>query len=832
MKAPMSWLREAAGLGADVAASDLAAKFTAAGLTVEHIVRTGAEVTGPLVVGRVLSKTDEEQKNGKTVHYCRVDVGDEHNDQPMDDYPASRGIICGAHNFSAGDLVVVALPGAVLPGDFQIAARKTYGHISDGMICSQLELGLGEDHDGIIVLDAALGLNPGDDAIAALWTSDEVLEIDLTPDLSYALSIRGLARDAAQLFGASYTDRYARPVPQAVVDGYPVELADEACPLFVALRLDGFNPAAASPSWLVRRLEAAGMRSISLAVDVTNYVMLESGQPLHAYDADTLAGPIVVRLAREGETLVTLDDVTRELVRSDLLIADDSGPIGLAGVMGGASTEISAATTSIVLEAAHFDPVTVSKTMRRLNLPSEASKRFERGVDPALPYAAAHRAMELMVEYGGGRRSADETVAGGVASPPSIAMRATLPAQVLGADISTSEVISTLQKSGVQVTAMGDSLTLTPPTWRNDLRDPFDYVEEVGSKVGFHRIGSSVPSAPIGRGYTERQQGRRRVLQAVADLGFVEVLSLPFSSLDDLDKLGLAADDPRRNVVRLANPLSDTHPFLRTSLLPGLFAAVAKNTSRSMGDLALFEQGLGFFDFDTPDAPRPSVAHRPSADELAALDAALPTQADTIAAVVTGNWMMPGWSGPATPATWEHVVAFAETAAAALGVRLKRRNAEAAPWHPGRCAELSVDGQVLGFAGELHPAVCAAFGLPARACAVEFNLGDLLAAAPHSGQVKALSPFPLAKEDVALIVGADVAAADVEASLVQGAGPLLESVSLFDIYTGPQIGEGKKSLAFALRFRGDATLTDEEAAQARQNAVAVAVERFGAVQRA
>lgn len=821
MKAPMSWLRELAGLGDEVTTAEVAAKFTAAGLTVEHITRTGSEVTGPLVVGRVLAKTDEEQKNGKTIHYCTVDVG-----------TAEQGIVCGAHNFDAGALVVVALPGAVLPGGFEIASRKTYGHISEGMICSQAELGLGDDHDGIIVLDESRGLAPGDDAIAALWSPDEVLDIDLTPDLGYALSIRGLARDAAQLFRLPYTDRYARSVPEPRADGHPVRLDDPACPLFVALRIDGVNPAAPSPTWMVNRLEAAGMRSISLVVDITNYVMLESGQPLHAYDADKLAGPIVVRMAGDGETLVTLDDLTRTLLPGDLLITDDSGPIGLAGVMGGASTEIGADTTSIVLEAAHFDPVTISKTMRRLNLPSEASKRFERDVDAALPYAAAHRAASLMAELGGGLVSPDETVAGGVATPPSLTIRAGLAPQVLGADISTSEVISTLQASGVKVTAMGDSLTLTPPTWRSDLRDPFDYVEEVGSKVGYDRIGSTVPTAPRGRGYTERQQGRRQVLQAVAGLGFVEVLSLPFVGTDELDKLRLEADDPRRATVRLANPLSDTQPFLRTSLLPGLFAAVAKNTSRSLGDLALFEQGSGYYDFGTPAAPRPSVTRRPSDDELAALDAALPTQADTIAAVVTGNWRPAGWSGAAVPATWQHVVAFAEEAAAAVGVTLTRRNAVAAPWHPGRCAELSVAGQVLGFAGELHPEVCTAFGLPARTCAVEFNLGDLLARAPHTGQVAALSGFPLAKEDVALIVDSSVAAADVQAALVEGAGALLESIALFDIYTGPQVGEGKKSLAYALRFRGAKTLTDDEAAQARQAAVAVAVERFGAVQRA
>lgn len=831
MKAPVSWIRDLVELGEDVTTQQLADAYTRAGLTVERIEQLGSPVTGPLVVGRVLSKTDEPQSNGKTVHYCRVDVGDEHNDAASEEFPASRGIICGAHNFGEGDLVVVVLPGAVLPGNFEISARKTYGHISDGMIVSERELGLGDDHDGIIVLDPSSGAKPGDDATQLLWTADEVFDIELTPDLAHGLSLRGLAREAAQAFGVSYSDRYAKPVPEAHSDGYPIELASERCPLFVALTITGIEPAAPSPSWLVDRLKGAGMRSVSLAVDVTNYVMLESGQPLHAYDAATLSGPIVVRLAREGERLEAIDHVTYDLDADDLLITDDSGPIGIAGVMGGANTEVSDSTTGIVLEAAHFQPQSVSRTFRRHALASEASKRFERGVDEALPYAAARRAAELLVEYGGGQLDG-ETVVGGVRRQPAQTIRARLVSDVLGTEVSKEEIVSVLQASGVEVTAMGDSLTMHPPTWRPDLRDPYDYVEEVGRKIGYERIGLKLPVAPAGGGLTRAQSSRRAALQAVAALGFSEVKSLPFASADDLDRMGVEGDDPRRDLVRLANPLADTHPFLRTSLLPGLFAAITRNTSRSLTDLALFEQGVAFFDTATTDAPRPSVAHRPTDEELAALDAALPTQMDTIAAVVTGNWTPASWAGPAVPATWQHVVAFAEKLAGSLGLTLTRRSAEVAPWHPGRCAELIVDGLTIGFAGELHPQVCEAFDLPERTCAVELDLGELIAVAPENGQVAALSSFPLAKEDVALIVDADVASADVEAALVEGAGELLESISLFDIYTGPQVGESKKSLAYALRFRGDRTLTDAEAAEARQGAVAVAVERFGAVQRA
>ncbi|AQP46651.1 phenylalanine--tRNA ligase subunit beta [Tessaracoccus aquimaris] len=830
MKAPISWLRDLVTLPADTDTARLADQFTKVGLTVEHIEQTGSPVTGPLVVGRVLSLVEEPQKNGKTIRYCRVDVGAELNDDATDEFPASRGIVCGADNFAVGDLVVVALPGSVLPGDFSIAARKTYGHVSDGMICAEDELGLGEDHSGIMVL-ASDTADPGTDAIDLLWSADEVLDIDVTPDLSYCLSLRGLAREAAIANGVSYEDRYRAHLPEPVDGGHPVVLDSDRCSAFVALTIQGIDPTAASPSWMVDRLRASGVRSISLPVDVTNYVMLESGQPLHAYDAAKLSGPIVVRLARDGEKLRTLDGQDRDLDADDLLITDDSGPIGLAGVMGGETTEVSDATTAIVLEAASFAPASVSRTFRRHGLPSEASKRFERGVDPQLGYAAAKRAAKLLIASGGGEVTA-ETVVGSAPATRHISLRSGLVSAVLGTKVEQDEITRLLRAAAIPVTVLGDSLTVDAPSWRGDLVDPYDVVEEIGRHIGYDRIGLRLPVPPVTRGLDPLIRNRRAALRAVAALGFTEVLSLPFAATDELDQLGVPETDPRRSLVRLANPLSETHAYLRTSLLPGLFAAVARNTSRSMGDLALFEQGRVYFDRGDAVAPRPSVAHRPSEDDLAAIEAALPGQPETIAAVVTGNWRPAGWWGPAVPADWTHVVAFAERAAAAVGARLDRRNASVAPWHPGRGAELSLGGVVLGHAGELHPAVVKAFRLPEHACAVELNLELVLKLATDGGRIGTLSAFPLAKEDVALIVDADVAASDVQAALTEGAGDLLESISLFDVYTGDQAGEGKKSLAFALRFRGDTTLTDADAAAARQNAVAVAVERFGAVQRA
>ncbi|WP_152364795.1 phenylalanine--tRNA ligase subunit beta [Microlunatus speluncae] len=835
MRAPLSWLREYAPLPAGTTGRDVSEALIKIGFEVESVDRSGGDITGPLVIGRVLEFTEQEQKNGKIIRWCRVDVGEHNNgswakDSGGDD-TTSRGIICGARNFAVDDLVVVALPGAVLPGGFEIAARKTYGHISDGMICAADELELGDDHSGIMVLtgdDLVLGA----DARPVLGLGEEVLDIAVTPDRGYAWSVRGLARETAHAFAVGYTDPVDRPVPASAADGYPVRLESPACPLFVAITVTGVDPAAPSPRWLKQRLQQAGMRPISLAVDVTNYVMLETGQPLHAYDADLLAGPIVVRQARAGESIKTLDDVDRLLDQDDLVITDDSGPIGIAGVMGGETTEVGPETATLVIEAAHFEAISIARTSRRHKLSSEASRRFERGVDPGASYAAAQRVAALLVEHGGGQVSAAETIAGAVPEVPTLRLDPALPGKIMGDAIDVETVLDHLRQVGVAVTA-GDQLEVTPPTWRPDLRDPYDFVEEVGRLYGYDRVPSVLPPAPSGRGLTRSQRSRRLINAALAQAGYVEVLSFPFLGAGDLDLLELGADDERRRTMEIANPLSETQPLLRTTILPGLIAAAHRNTSRGLDDLALYETGSVFFAPEQPTAaPRPAVEGRPSVADLAAMDAAIGHQPRHAAALIAGNWRPAGWSGPAEPADWRHAVAFAETAARAVGATITVKAAARTPWHPGRCAELSVAGRVIGHAGELHPRVVEAAGLPARACAVEFDCDALITAAPDRGTVAPISAHPVAKEDVALIVDAEVAAADVEAALVTGAGALLESVRLFDIYTGPQIGEGKKSLAYALRFRApDRTLTDAESAQARDAAVTQAATTLNAHQR-
>ncbi|MCL2783430.1 MAG: phenylalanine--tRNA ligase subunit beta, partial [Propionibacteriaceae bacterium] len=735
--------------------------------------------------------------------------------------------------------VPVALSGTTLPGGFLIAARKTYGHVSDGMICAEDELGLGVDHAGIIVLPCDPAPVVGIDALVLLGARDVTFEIDVTPDEGHCLSLRGLAREAAQVTGGTFTDPYARAIPGKTLAGYPVVLQSPACPLFVAVRVSGIDPTAPSPSWMKSRLQACGMRSISLTVDIANYVMLESGQPLHTYDAASLRGPIVVRQATPGERLMTLDKVDRVLAVDDLLITDDSGPIGLAGVMGGMTTEMEADTTDVLIEAASFDPATIGRTYRRHKLPSEASRRFERGVDQGVCFAAAWRAAELLRDLAGGTIADAYTVAGAVQPMPRQTIAPELPSQILGFDVPANKVVDVLRASGAVVDVLTDGqISLTPPTWRRDLVDPYDYVEEVGRKLGFTSIPSRVPTAPAGCGYTVQQRQRRDIVNAVAQAGFNEVMPLPFICTGDLDKLGLPADDSRRRTVRLANPLSDAQPYMRTTLLPGLLGAVGRNTSRSMTDLSIFELGSVFLETGAGPAISPSVDVRPSPQQIAELFGALPDQPRHLGAVLTGDWRPAGWNGPAQPVTWLHAVAVAEAVADAVGAKLTRRAAAIAPWHPGRCAEIGVvgaDGEFIsvGHAGELHPDVIRAWGLPAGACATELDVDALLSAmAPSTQPIVALPSHPAVKQDVALVVNQVVTSQAVADALRTGAGPLLESISLFDVFTGTQLGEGKKSLAYSLVFRApDRTLTESEATRARDAAVAAAEAAYGAVLR-
>jgi phenylalanyl-tRNA synthetase beta chain len=823
VRAPMSWVRAYVDLPPEVTGRDLAERLVALGLEVETVDSPGDEISGPLVVGRVLTYEEEQHSNGKTIRWTTVDVGES----------APRGIVCGALNFAEGDLVVVALPGATLPGGFGITARKTYGHVSDGMICSARELGTGDDHTGILVLTGNHEI--GSDAAEVLGLRDEVLDIAVTPDRSYALSIRGIAREAATAYDVSWRDPAGVALPADTGQvGHPVDIADPTAADRIVLRtVTGLDPSAQSPVWMQARLVQCGMRPVSLAVDVTNYVMLELGQPLHAFDRGALKGPIVVRRAAQGERLETLDHVTRDLDGEDVLITDDRGPIGLAGTMGGLETEIGADSADLVIEAAHFLPVPIARMARRHKLPSEASRRFERGVDPALGPVASARAVALLTELGG----ATYVGTSEVDLPrvqPEIALDPTRPARTAGLPITTEVVRATLEQVGCTVVDRhAGAWLVTPPTWRPDLTDPADLDEEVIRLVGYDTIPATLPAAPAGRGFTDVQRVRRRIGIALAEAGYVEAPSYPFVDEADLDSLLLPADDARRHAMRLANPLSDEAPLLRTTLLPGLLHALRRNIGRGSHDVGLFEVAPVFRPGaePLPAAPRPPLDRRPTDDEVAALDAALPPQPTRVAVALAGHRELPGWWGPGRQAGWPDAVEAARTIAREARVELTVRADQHAPWHPGRCAALLVGDRVVGHAGELHPRVVASWGLPERSSAMELDL-TLLGFDAAPVPAPRLSTFPMATQDVAVVVDASVPAAEVEAALRDGAGDLLESLRLFDVYRGAQLGEGKASLAFTLRFRAaDRTLTVDEVTAAREAAVAEAARRTGAVAR-
>ncbi|HXB46973.1 MAG TPA: phenylalanine--tRNA ligase subunit beta [Streptosporangiaceae bacterium] len=906
MRLPLSWLLEYAAidLSPDDAegVAEMSRRLTACGLEVESVEPVGQDVSG-VVIAEVI---DVEELTGfnKPIRYCQVSTGD----------GQERHVICGARNFAAGDRVPLALPGAVLPGGFEIGARKTYGRVSEGMICSALELAIGDDHTGIIVLAADAPL--GTDFVAYAGLRDVVFDINVTPDKGFALSVRGVARELAISYQVPFSDPADVGLPADVTatspEVYPVSIDDTtACDRIVLREVRGIDPATPTPLAMKVRLARAGQRSVSLAVDVTNYLMLELGQPLHAFDRARLNGPIVVRRAQPGEKLETLDHVVRTLDPEDILIADESGPISLAGTMGGVATEVSDSSHDLVIEAAHFSARGIARMSRRHKLGSEASARFERGVDPELPPRASARATMMLAALGGGTVVPGYSFAGVPIEPVRITMAADYPDKVAGLVYGLETVQTRLREVGCAVAhvpgsaadqpeAAGDgngartgasigaapgleggqaglsighvgsphlagdhgtgvparqdhgrhdrpdlTLVVSPPSWRPDLTDPADLAEEVIRLEGYQNIPVRAVRAVGGRGLTGRQRLRRTVSRALAAAGYVEVICSPFTSVLDFDRLQMPADDERREAVRLANPLSEDEPLLRTTLLPGLFRTVARNLGRGFNDVSLYEFGLVFR--PRPDAPSFApilpVDRPPTVHEVARLEAALPDQPLHVGAVMTGNAEPTGYWGSGRPAGWQDAIEAARVVLRTSRLAFDVRADQHEPWHPGRCAAIFVrseQGQewLAGHAGELHPRVIAAFGLPARTSAMELDLSMIETTADAAGPVQApsLSSYPLAVQDVALVVPQSVPAADVELALVAGASAAgdvqLESLNLFDVYTGEQVGAGRKSLAYTLRFRApDRTLTAEEVSVVRDAAVAEAARRIGAVLR-
>ena len=828
MRIPASQLREWVDLPVDATTEHLHEVLVSVGFEEEGVYP--AELSGPIVVGQVLEFTPEPQDNGKTIRWCQVRVA------AGDASDAVRGIVCGAANFEVGDKVVVTLPGSVLPGPFPIAARKTYGHVSDGMIASAKELGLGDEHNGILRL-AELGLDPevGTDAIELLGLDDFAVEINVTPDRGYAMSIRGVAREYAHATGASFRDP-ADAVTVTPGSGFAVVVDDSApirgalgCTGFVTRVVRGLDRSRPTPAWMVKRLALMGIRSISLPVDISNYVMMELGQPTHTYDLNKLSGGITVRRASKGEKLTTLDEQVRTLSEEDLLITDESGPIGLAGVMGGATTEIDDASTDVLIEAATFDPITIARTARRHKLPSEASKRFARGVDPLVSRAAAQRVVDLLVELGGGTADALGTDLVHVEPQPMIHLPADFIARLIGVDYTDGEIETVLTDIGATLDKATDGWTVAPPSWRPDLVDAPGLAEEVARIHGYDRIPSAIPVAPPGRGLSRSQAARRRVAQVLAGAGLTEVLAYPFVTTEQNALFGSVDGSPVPEMT-LANALDPNIAQLRRSLLPGILDVAKRNVARGLTSLAIYEVGVVFQPSGaTGSASIPVGDKRPDATTLDGLYASVPAQPWHVSAVFVGpvTAKQPGQSAVASGVG--DALDTIQAIASAVGVAVQIRQGSHAAFHPGRCAEVLVGDTSVGFAGEILPSVAVGLDLPRVLSALDLDLEALIAAAPDHVVATPVLVFPAATQDVSLVVDIVVPAADVMAAVVEGAGELLESAHLVDDYRGAGLDENQKSLTFALRFRAeDRTLTQQEATETKLAGVAVAASRHNA----
>ena len=816
MRAPRSWIADFVDLPDSLSDTEIVAGLEKVGFEVDEVIVQGADITGPLVIGRVLD-IEELKEHKKPIRYVALDCGE----------GETRYVICGAQNFTAGDLVVVSLPGAVLPGGFAISARETYGKTSNGMICSARELGLGDDHSGIIVLprDSAL---PGDSAYEILQIKDTIFDVAVNPDRGYALSIRGIAREVALSCGLSFTDPVAG-ISQRSLEGSgkptPAKITDGASMMYLRT-LDSYQPGSPVPLWMRRRIEKAGMRSISLAVDITNYVMLELGQPLHAFDADAIQGTLEIRKAGKEIAFTTLDGQDRMLHPDDLVVADDKEVLALAGTMGGLHSEITEKTSRISVEAVRFEPLAIAKNARRHKLSTEASRRFERAVDTSLAEFASQRAAELLIEYGAAEYVGTST-AGTPLAQPEIELDASYVAERIGLAIPATTVREKLELVGCEVGVKGDLFIVTPPTWRNDLATPADLSEEVARTIGYDQIPSILPPRTPGAELTSEQKRRRTVAHALVAQGYAEVLTFPFVSAEIIERLGFVG--ARAESYKLANPMSEEEPWLRPHLLPGLLDAARLNFNRGLKDFAIFEMGSIFRKSrDLVPGLFPELGKKPSADVIHEIFVSVPTQLQFLGGVLVGKSTPENWQGYSRDYGWSDAVAAVENLLHLLGLQWERTRSDLAPWHPGRCAEFVIDGRPVAHAGELHPRVLADYGLPARSSAWAINL-DALPPTPLVSPA-AVTVMPPAVQDVALVVDLSVPAADVERALRSGAGELLESIVLFDRYD--QIGDGKVSLAFTLTWRApDRTLTGEEIAELRAAATSEAERATGAALR-
>lgn len=781
--------------------TELAARLTRSGAKVESVRSLDHDYSG-IVVGKIVEK--KPHPDSDTLAICQVDVGGRRVQS-----------VSGAPNVREGLLVPVALPGATLPGlEGAVAEATVRGVASEAVLCSERELGISDDHSGVMELPE--DLTPGQAVIDALALDDAVLEIEVYPNRPDHLSVYGIAREVAAIAGTELRPPQTEidEVEERVESAAKVEVHDpDLCPRYVARVIRGVK-IGPSPAWLQQRLRAAGMRPINNVVDVTNYVMLELGQPLHAFDYHRVAGhKIVVRRARPGERITTLDDQVRELDPDILLICDAERPVAIAGVMGGEDSEVRPDTTDILLESANFNPVSIRKTSKKLGLRTEASYRFERDVDPHLAELAADRAARLIQELAGGevlRGRVD--VAAELPPPREITLRVKRVCAMLGAQVSPAEIKRILRGLGFDVELEKDAtvMTVRVPTFRRDIEGEADLIEEVARIYGYDEIEPTLPTgAGVQGGLSWPLPAVEKVQSLLASLGLYEAISYSFISPKVFDRLRLSADHPWRKAIQLANPLTEEHSVMRTSLLPGLMDAVALNVRRRVADVRLFEVGKVY------------VA------ETLPLES-LPAEKWTLGIAMAGGAATNVWGAPSRPVDFYDLKGVVEALLEALRLEGEFVPGEHPALHPGRTALLTVSGKEVGYLGELHPKVADNWDLRARTYVAEIDLETLFALESREVVYTALPRYPAVDRDLALLVPKHVAAVSVVEVIRREGGPYLRDVALFDVYEGKQVPEGYRSLAYTMVYRADdRTLTDEEINEAQARIEAALARELG-----
>jgi phenylalanyl-tRNA synthetase beta chain len=814
MRVPYSWLREYCDPGMEPAA--LADRLVMTGTEVERLETIGPPSAEGFVIGKVLER--EQHPNADRLSVCRVDTGD-----------GERTIVCGAPNVDAGQTVAVVLPGATMPGGMKIRKAKLRGVPSEGMILSAAELEFAEEADGIMVLDD--GPAPGTPLAEVLPLGEPVLEIEVTPNRSDCFGVHGVAREVHAITGSPLAaSPWAEDAPadgegEASDYGSVIVEVPELCPRFTA-RVFTDVKIGPSPLWLQARLAAAGQRPINNVVDITNYVMLLTAQPLHAFDLDKVPdGELIVRTASDGEKMTTLDGVERSFDSETVLVCDRNGPSGIAGIMGGQRSEVSEQTTRVLLEVANWNGTNILRTSRMLGLRSEASGRFEKQLHPALCLRGQRIASRLMVELCGAKLVPGTIdVAGEIPEPRRLRLRAARVRGLLGMEISQDDQKTYLERLGFVAETDGEDLeVVVPPDRHYDVTREADLIEEVARVHGLdENLPTTLPSTGSAVGGLSREQRlRRRAEDALRDLGFDQVVGWSFTDPGEAERLRIPGDDPRAKPVTLANPLSEEQSAMRTTLLGSLLDVAARNVARGVGNLALFESARVYLQ-EAPTGPKPDeVSEDRPVDSLAgrfAGDRPAPfSEPHRFAGIAVGSLATRSWRGGGEAADFFAVKGILEALAEQLGVELGFAPAEEPFLHPGRSAAVSIDGAPAGWLGEVHPLVCRTWDLDA-AVAFELGAAPLVAAATLGEEsYEDVTTFPAVYQDLAVVVSADVPVEEVRRAVLAGGGELLHAAQVFDLYEGEQLGESRKSLALNLEFRAaDRTLTDDEVASLRE----------------